>query len=132
VLNVNTLEARGIAAATTGDGIGLTSLLSSAASIALFGAGFVATAGRHLPQGYVTIAGVALALVVCVAVLALLVGAHPAVAERAVRRAGPAGEALPPRHRPGEGGKGQRAARHPRPVRADRPRVPGQLRSRPR
>jgi len=87
VLNVNTLEARGIAAATTGEGIGLTSLLSSAALIALFGAGFVATAGRHLPQGYVTIAGVALALVVCVAVLALLVGAHPAVAERAVRRA---------------------------------------------
>jgi uncharacterized protein (TIRG00374 family) len=68
-------------------GIGLTSLLSSAALIALFGAGFVATAGRHLPQGYVTIAGVALALVVCVAVLALLAGAHPVIAERAVRRA---------------------------------------------
>jgi uncharacterized protein (TIRG00374 family) len=87
VLNVNTLEAHGIDAATTGEGIGLTSLLSTAALIALFGAGFAATAGRHLPLAYVTIAGVALALVVCVAVLALLVGAHPAVAERAVRRA---------------------------------------------
>jgi uncharacterized protein (TIRG00374 family) len=86
VLNVNTLEAQGIAAATTGEGIGLTSLLSSAALIALFSAGFVATAGRHLPQVYVTIAGVALALVVCVAVLALLVGAHPTIAECAVRR----------------------------------------------
>jgi hypothetical protein len=45
-VNVNTLEAQGIAAATTGEGIGLTSLLSSAALIVLFGAGFVATAGR--------------------------------------------------------------------------------------
>ena len=86
LLNVNTLEGEGVAAATTGEGIGLTSLLSSAALIALFGTGFVATAGRHLSQGYVTIAGVALALVVCVALLALLVGAHPAIAERAARR----------------------------------------------
>jgi uncharacterized protein (TIRG00374 family) len=86
LVNVNTLEAQGIGAATTGEGIGLTSLLSSAALIALFGAGFVATAGRHLSQTYVTIAGAALALVVCVAVIALLVGAHPAIAERVVGR----------------------------------------------
>jgi uncharacterized protein (TIRG00374 family) len=86
LLNVNTLEAQGIAAATTGEGIGLTSLLSSAALIALFGAGFVATAGRHLSQTYLTIAGTALVLVVCVAVIALLVGAHPAIAERTVGR----------------------------------------------
>jgi uncharacterized protein (TIRG00374 family) len=86
VLNVSTLQAQGIAAPTTSEGIGLTSLVSSAALIALFGAGFVATAGRHLSQGYVTIAGVALALVVCVVLLAFLVGAHPAIAERAARR----------------------------------------------
>jgi len=84
VLNVSTLEAQGISAATTGEGIGLTSLVSTAALVALFGAGFVATAGRHLSQTYVTIAGAALAVVVCVAVIALLVGAHPAIAERVV------------------------------------------------
>jgi uncharacterized protein (TIRG00374 family) len=83
---VSTLEADGVAAATTGEGIGLTSLVSSAALVALFGAGFVATAGRHLSRGYVIIAGVALALVVCVALLALLVGAHPAIAERITLR----------------------------------------------
>jgi uncharacterized protein (TIRG00374 family) len=87
LVNVNTLEAQGITAATTGEGIALTSLVSSAALVALFGAGFVATAGRHLSQTYITIAGVALALVVCVAVVALLVGDHPAIAERAAGRA---------------------------------------------
>ena len=87
VVNVNTLEGQGIAAATIGEGIALTSLVSSAALVALFGAGFVATAGRHLSQTYITIAGVALALVVCVAAVALLVGAHPAIAERAAGRA---------------------------------------------
>lgn len=86
LLNVNTLEADGITAATTSEGIALTSLVSSAALIALFGTGFVATAGRHISQGYLMIAGVALALVVCVAALTLLAGAHPAVAERATRR----------------------------------------------
>ena len=87
VLNVSTMEANGVAAATASEGIGLTSLVSSTALVALFGAGFVATAGRHLSQAYVTIAGVALALVVCVAATALLVGAHPVVAERAAGRA---------------------------------------------
>jgi len=85
LLNVNTLEADGVAAATTTEGIGLTSLLSSVALIALFGAGFVATAGRHLSRYYVITAGIALALVVCVAAVALFVGAHPAIAERAGR-----------------------------------------------
>ena len=72
---MSTLEAEGIAAGTTGEGIGLTSLVSSAALIALFGAGLVATAGRHISRGYLIIAGVALALVVCVAAIALVVGA---------------------------------------------------------
>ena len=85
VLNVSTLEANGVAAATTGEGIGLTSLVSSAALIALFGTGLAATAGRHLSRGYLAIAGIALVLVVCVAAIALLVGAHPAIAERAAR-----------------------------------------------
>ena len=44
LLNVSTLEAEGIAASTTGEAIGLTSLVSTVALIALFGIGFVATA----------------------------------------------------------------------------------------
>ena len=86
LVNVSTLEARGIAASTTSEGIGLTSLVSTAALIALFGAGFAATAGRHLSGGYLMVAGVALGLVVLVLALALLVGAHPGIAERAGRK----------------------------------------------
>ena len=44
LLNISTLEAEGIAAATTGEAIGLTSLVSTVALIALFGTGLVATA----------------------------------------------------------------------------------------
>src|SRR5260370_35810290 len=86
LLNVSTLETEGIAASTTGEAIGLTSLVSTVALIGLFGAGLVATAGRHLSHSYIVIAGVALVLVVAVAAIALAVGAHPAVAERAGRR----------------------------------------------
>jgi hypothetical protein len=87
LLNVSTLEAQGIAAATTGEAIGLTSLVSTAALIALFGAGFAATAGRHLSSGYLAIAGVAPGLVVLVLGLALVLGAHPDIAESAGRKA---------------------------------------------
>jgi uncharacterized protein (TIRG00374 family) len=87
VLNVSTLEAQGIGAATTSEGIALTSLVSTTALIALFGAGFVATAGRHLSQTYIAIAAAALILVACVAAITLVVGSHPAIAERAVGRA---------------------------------------------
>ena len=87
LLNVSTLEARGIAAATTSEAIGLTSLMSTVALITLFGAGFAATAGRHLSSGYLTIAGVALGLVVLVLALVLVLGAHPDIAERAGRKA---------------------------------------------
>ena len=45
LVNVNTLEAEGVEAATTGEAIGLTSLVSTVALIVLFGIGFVATAG---------------------------------------------------------------------------------------
>src|SRR6185437_3987041 len=76
VVNVDTLEKDGVAAATTGEAIALTSLVSTAALIVLFGAGFAATAGRHLPQAYLVTAGVALAGV-------FGLGAHPAVAGRA-------------------------------------------------
>ena len=86
VLNVSTLETEGVAASTTGEAIGLTSLVSTIALIALFGTGLVATAGRHLSPGYLTVAGVALVLVVAVLAIALLVGAHPGIAERAGRR----------------------------------------------
>jgi uncharacterized membrane protein YbhN (UPF0104 family) len=82
LLNVSTLEAEGIAASTTGEAIGLTSLVSAAALIALFGAGLVATAGRHISQSYLMIAGIALALVVAVLAIALWVGAHPASPNR--------------------------------------------------
>lgn len=87
LVNVSTLEARGIAASTTGEAIGLTSLVSAVALIALFGTGLVATAGRHVSATYLKIAGIALVLVVLVLAIALLVGAHPGVAERAARRA---------------------------------------------
>jgi len=87
LLNVSTLETEGIAASTTGEAIGLTSLVSTVALIALFGTGLVATAGRHVSAAYLRIAGVALVLVVLVLAIALLVGAHPNIAERAARRA---------------------------------------------
>jgi uncharacterized protein (TIRG00374 family) len=89
LLNVSTLEAEGIAVSTTTEAIGLTSLVSTIALIALFGTGLVATAGRHLSPSYLKIAGIALALVLVLLVLAiaLLAGAHPSIAERAARRA---------------------------------------------
>jgi len=87
LLNVSTLEAEGIAASTTGEAIGLTSLVSTIALIALFGTGLVATAGRHVSVTYLRIAGVALVLVLLVLAIAFLVGAHPGIAERAARRA---------------------------------------------
>jgi uncharacterized membrane protein YbhN (UPF0104 family) len=86
LLNVSTLETEGIAASTTGEAIGLTSLVSAAALIVLFGAGLVATAGRHLSSSYLVIAGVALVLVVSAAAIALLVGAS-AVTVRSARSA---------------------------------------------
>jgi uncharacterized protein (TIRG00374 family) len=87
LLNVSTLQEEGIAASTTGEAIGLTSLVSTVALIALFGAGLLATAGRHISAGYLRIAAIALFLVLLVLATALLVGAHPGIAERAARRA---------------------------------------------
>jgi uncharacterized membrane protein YbhN (UPF0104 family) len=52
----------------------------------LFGAGFAMTAGRHLSQGYLMTAGIALALVVAVLAAALVLGAHPAIAGRVGRQ----------------------------------------------
>jgi uncharacterized protein (TIRG00374 family) len=85
LVNVSTLEADGIEASTTGEGIALTSLISTVALIVLFGTGFVATAGRHLSRTYLTIAGVALLLVAAVLAVVFAVGAHPAIAGRAGR-----------------------------------------------
>jgi uncharacterized protein (TIRG00374 family) len=85
LVNASALEADGIAAATTGEAIALTSLTSTIALIVLFGAGFVATAGRHVSQRYLVIAGVALFGVVAALAVLLAVGAHPAVAGRAGR-----------------------------------------------
>jgi putative heme transporter len=85
LLNVSTLEAEGVAASTTTEGIGLTSLVATVALITLFGTGFVATAGRHLSRDYVIVAGVALALVVAVLAVVLVAGAHPGIAERTGR-----------------------------------------------
>jgi uncharacterized protein (TIRG00374 family) len=62
-------------------------VVSTSALIALFGAGLVATAGQHISPGYLVAAGIALALVVSAAAIVLLVGAHPAIAERAGCRA---------------------------------------------
>jgi uncharacterized protein (TIRG00374 family) len=85
LVNVNTLEAEGIAAPTTGEAIGLTSLMTTVALIVLFGIGFVATAGRHVSHQYLVIAGVALFLVVAALAAVLAVGSHPAIAGRAGR-----------------------------------------------
>ena len=85
VVNVSTLEGDGIAAATTGEAIALTSLTSTVALIALFATGLVATAGRHVAPAYLTVAGTALVLVAAVLAAVLAVGAHPGLAERAGR-----------------------------------------------
>jgi uncharacterized protein (TIRG00374 family) len=85
LVNVSALEADGIEATTTGEAIALTSLMSTVALIVLFGTGFVVTAGRHVSQRYLVIAGVALFLVVAVLAVVLGVGAHPAIAGRAGR-----------------------------------------------
>ncbi len=83
LVNASALEADGIAAATTGEAIALTSLTSTIALIVLFGTGLVATAGRHVSEQYLVIAGVALFLVVGALAVLLAVGAHPAIAGRA-------------------------------------------------
>ena len=85
LVNASTLETEGIAAATTGEAIALTSLTSTIALIVLFGTGFAATAGRHVSHQYLVIAGIALFLVVAVLAAVFTVGAHPAVAGRAGR-----------------------------------------------
>ena len=105
LLNVSTLETEGIAASTTGEAIGLTSLVSTVALIALFGAGFAATAGRHVPglpqdRGHRARPGRR-------RWPRVLVGAHPAIAERAA--GGPAGWA-------GTSGPASTRRRRPRPA----------------
>jgi uncharacterized protein (TIRG00374 family) len=85
LVNASALEADGVAAATTGEAIALTSLTSTVALIVLFGTGFVATAGRHVSHQYLVIAGVALFLVAAALATVLAVGSHPAIAGRAGR-----------------------------------------------
>ena len=85
LVNASTLETEGVAAATTGEAIALTSLMSTIALIVLFGTGFVATSGRHVSHQYLVIAGIALLLVVAALGAVLAVGSHPAVAGRAGR-----------------------------------------------
>src|SRR3984885_9771981 len=85
VVNASALETEGIAAATTGEAIALTSLTSTVALIVLLGTGFAATAGRHVSHQYLVIAGIALFLVLAALAAVLAVGAHPAAAGRAGR-----------------------------------------------
>ena len=85
LVNASTLETEGIAAATTGEAIALTSLTSAIALIVLFGTGLAATAGRHVSHQYLVIAGVALFLLAVVLAAVFTVGAHPAVAGQAGR-----------------------------------------------
>lgn len=49
LVNVNAMESAGIPAATTTEAVALTSLVSTLALIALFGAGLIATAGHVAP-----------------------------------------------------------------------------------
>jgi uncharacterized protein (TIRG00374 family) len=83
LVNASTLETEGIAAATTGEAIALSSLTSTVALLVLFGGGFAATAGRHVSHQYLVIAGIALFLVAAVLVAVIAIGAHPAIAGRA-------------------------------------------------
>jgi uncharacterized membrane protein YbhN (UPF0104 family) len=85
LVNASALESEGVAAATTGEAIGLTSLMSTLALIVLFGTGFVATSGRHVSHQYLVIAGIALFGVVAALAAVLAVGSHPAIAGRAGR-----------------------------------------------
>jgi uncharacterized protein (TIRG00374 family) len=85
LVNASTLESEGIAATTTGEAIALTSLTSTIALIVLFGAGFAATAGRHVSHQYLVIAFIVIFLVVAALAAVLAVGAHPDVAGRAGR-----------------------------------------------
>jgi uncharacterized protein (TIRG00374 family) len=85
LVNASSLEAEGVPATTTGEAIALTSLMSTVTLIVLFGAGFVATAGRHVSHQYLVIAGIALFLIVAALAAVLAVGAHPAVAGKAGR-----------------------------------------------
>jgi uncharacterized protein (TIRG00374 family) len=80
LLNVDTLEAEGIAAATAGEAIALTSLVSTMALITLFGVGLLATAGRSVSAAYLAAGAVALAVVAAVLAGVLLLGAHPTAA----------------------------------------------------
>jgi uncharacterized protein (TIRG00374 family) len=59
--------------------------MSTVALIVLFGAGFVATSGRHVSHQYLTFAGIALFGVLAALAAVLAVGAHPAIAGRAGR-----------------------------------------------
>jgi uncharacterized protein (TIRG00374 family) len=85
LVNASALETEGIAAATTGEAIALTSLTSTIALIVLFGTGIAATAGRHVSHQYLVIAGIVIFLVVAALAAVLAVGAHPDVAGRAGR-----------------------------------------------
>ncbi|MBO0818786.1 MAG: flippase-like domain-containing protein [Actinobacteria bacterium] len=86
LLNVSTLEKEGIEPATSADAVAVTSLVSSAALMAVFVAGFAGTAGRPLSHRYIAVVAIGLVLVVVLLVVALVVASHPAVAGRAVRR----------------------------------------------
>jgi hypothetical protein len=76
-VNASALESEGVAAATTGEAIGLTSLMSTVALIVLFRLGVVATSGRHISHQYLVIAGIALFLVMAALAVVLAVGSHP-------------------------------------------------------
>src|SRR5260370_30807898 len=75
LVNASMLETEGIAAATTGEAIALTSLTSAIALIVLFGTGFAAPAGRHVSHQYLVIAAVAVFLVVVVLATVCTLGA---------------------------------------------------------
>jgi uncharacterized protein (TIRG00374 family) len=108
LVNASALESEGIAAATTGEAIGLTSLMSTVALIVLFGTGFVATSGRHVSHQYLVIAGIALFLVVAALAAVLAVGSHPAMAGRAGRWAAAVARHVRPGIDPDKAGQASR------------------------
>jgi uncharacterized protein (TIRG00374 family) len=85
--NVSALKAEGVDASVTTEAIGLTSLVSSLALVTLLAIGLGATVGEHVLSGSeLASAGIALVLIVIALAVVLVLGSHPAVAERWGRR----------------------------------------------
>jgi uncharacterized protein (TIRG00374 family) len=109
LVNVSAMEAQGVGAETSGEGIALTTLVSTSALITLFGVGLLATAGHHVSRVYLAAGGAALVFVVMLIAGTRYLGSHPALAGRAGTWAGRVIKRL--RHSVDPGDVGQNVSR---------------------